>query len=141
MLKQAFAQVGEVSIRVSCRRYALVHLHHMHALPGDLFARQSTQHLPRRVAAANRHDETTALRHGRASFGSDNFGSPAGDCIGIGKYLNLHGNSWMAYSLWLIAYDCLFSSICDKRSAICDFGASFYFVTVGFCQPPGGETF
>jgi hypothetical protein len=90
MLKQAFAQVGEVSVRISCRCYALVNLHHMHALPGNLFARQGTQHLPRGVAAANCHDETTALSHGRASFGSDKFGSLAGDCIGIGKYFNIH---------------------------------------------------
>src|SRR4030095_7496459 len=102
MLKQAFAQVGEVSIRVPRRRYALVHLHHMHALPGDLFACQSTQHLPRRVATTDGHNETAARRDSRPGLRSDNFGSLAGDCIGIGKYINLHGNSWKDWSTGVV---------------------------------------
>src|SRR4029453_16378557 len=115
MLEQAFTQMGEVSVRISRRRDALVNLHHMHSFPRHLFVRQGTQHLPGRVTATDGHDETASRRDSGSSLCSDEFRSLASDCIGIGKYLNLHGNPWMAYSLWLIAYDCLFSSICHKR--------------------------
>ena len=87
MLKQALAQVGEVSIRVSRRGHALVHLHDMHALPGDLFVCQGTQHLPRGVAAADGHDETAARRHSCPSLRGDDRGSLLGDRIGISKYV------------------------------------------------------
>ncbi len=39
MLKQAFIQVREVSIGVSPRRDALVHLHYMYGFPGNIFVR------------------------------------------------------------------------------------------------------
>jgi hypothetical protein len=45
------------------------------------------------MTAAYRHYETAALRYSGSSLGSDEFRSLAGDCIGIGKYFNLHGNS------------------------------------------------
>ena len=57
MLKQAFTQVGKVSVGVSRRRHALVDLHHMQALPRDLLACQGTQHEPRGVSSADGQDE------------------------------------------------------------------------------------
>jgi hypothetical protein len=46
------------------------------------------------MTAAYRHHETAALRYSGSSLGSDEFRSLAGDCIGIGKYFNLHGSSY-----------------------------------------------
>src|SRR5436305_8443587 len=90
MLKQAFTQVGKVSVRVSRWGHTLVHLHHMHVLPRDLFLCEGPQHLPRGVAAANRDNETAARLHCRASLRSDDLGSLSGDRIGIREYLNFH---------------------------------------------------
>src|SRR5215813_13817168 len=94
MLEQAFTQMREVSVRVSCRCDALVHLHHVHTFPRNLFVGQGTQHLPGRVPATDRHDETASRRDSGSSLCSDQFRSLARDCVGIGKYFNLHGNSW-----------------------------------------------
>src|SRR4029077_13013248 len=96
MLEQALMQVSKISIRVSGRRDAFVNLDHMHALPWHLLTCEGTQHLPRSVTAADGHNETAALRYSGSSLGSDELRSLAGDCFGIGKYLNLHGNSWQA---------------------------------------------
>src|SRR6266542_1871242 len=90
MLKQALIQVREVSVRVSRRGDALVHLHHVYAFPGNIFVCQGTQHLPRCVASADRDNETAARLHCRASLRSDNLGALLCDCIGIGKHFNLH---------------------------------------------------
>jgi len=92
MFKQAFAQVGEISVRVFSG-YALVDLHHMHSFPGELFAGQGAQHLPGGMAAADGHDETAARRDRRPSLRGDDRGSRSGDRIGIGKHLNLHAAS------------------------------------------------
>src|ERR1035438_6293502 len=46
--KQAFAQVSEVPIQVAGWSDALIHLHHMDALPWDFLCGQVAKHLPRR---------------------------------------------------------------------------------------------
>jgi len=38
VLEQALAQMGEVSVRMPSRRYALVHLCYMYVVPRDIFA-------------------------------------------------------------------------------------------------------
>src|SRR5919108_2515725 len=90
MLKQALAQVGEVSVRVSRWGHALVHLHDTYVPPGDLFVGQRTQHLPRRMATADGDDETAARRHGRPRLRRDDPGSLLGHRTGISKDCNLH---------------------------------------------------
>src|SRR5438094_364190 len=59
MREQALPQVCEVSVRVSGRRHALVHLHDMHIGPGQLLIGQRTQHRPRGVPPADGHDEAS----------------------------------------------------------------------------------
>src|SRR5262245_60607165 len=90
MLEQAFTQMGEVSVRVSRRGYALVYLHHVYNFPRHLFVCQGAEHLPRGMAAADRHDETASRRDSGSSLGSDEFRSLSRHRIGIGKYVNLH---------------------------------------------------
>ncbi len=62
VLQQAFAQVSEVSIRVSVRRHALVHLKNVDARPRDVFARQRAQHDPGSVTTADRQSISPAGR-------------------------------------------------------------------------------
>src|SRR5918999_4246295 len=47
MLKQAFAQVREVSVQVSVWSHTLVDLTYMYTYPRDIFPRQRPQHEPR----------------------------------------------------------------------------------------------
>src|SRR5215472_15361841 len=94
MLKQTFMQMGKVSVRISRRRHALVHLHHIHVLPRNILVGQGTKHLPRRVAATNREIEAATRVHCRASLGSHDLSALSSHRIGIGEYFNLHGNSW-----------------------------------------------
>jgi hypothetical protein len=90
MLKQAFIQVRKVSVRMSRRGDALVHLHHIYVLPGNIFVCEGTQHLPRSVAATDGDDKTAARIHCRASLRSYELSSLSRYCIGIGEYFNLH---------------------------------------------------
>src|SRR6516164_7613135 len=113
MFEQTVAQVSEVPVRISGRSNAFVYLHHMHGFPGNILIRQSAQHLPRRMAAADGHDEPATCRHGRPRFGGNDLGSLAGNRLGIGKNFNLH----------------VCASIPDQPA------------TVGLSQPPGGTTF
>src|SRR5690349_1011917 len=53
ILKKAFAQVGEISVRMSIRGHTLVDLTYMHTRPGDIFPCQHSQHDPRSVTYAN----------------------------------------------------------------------------------------
>src|SRR5437764_15002651 len=88
MLKQAFTQVGKVSVRVSRRGHTLVHLHQMLVLPRELFLCEGPQHLPRGVAAADRDNETAARLHCRASLRNDEHGSLRDHPTRLGKYFN-----------------------------------------------------
>src|SRR5262245_50957309 len=95
-LKQAFAQVREVSVCVSLGGHPLVDLAEMHTRPRDIFLRQRPQHHPGSVTTTDRQD--------KAITGSDRLTSSSGDChrccpcdgIGIIKYLELH----KAFSRW-----------------------------------------
>src|SRR5215813_2307700 len=93
MLEQTLTQMREVSVRVSRRRDTLVDLHHVHTFPRNLFVCQGAQHLPGRVAATDRHDETAARCDSGSSLRSDDLGSLTRHRISIGKYLNLHGST------------------------------------------------
>src|SRR6516162_2177931 len=110
MFEQTVPQVGQVPVGISGRSNAFIDLHNMHGFPGYVLIRQGAQHLPRRMTAADGHDEPAARRHGRVRQGGNDLGSLAGNRIGIGKNFNLH----------------VFASTPDQPS------------TVGFCQPPGG---
>jgi hypothetical protein len=57
MFKQALTKVSEISIRVTGGRDSLVNLHHMHSVPGHVFAREITKHEPWGFAAADCHDK------------------------------------------------------------------------------------
>src|SRR4029453_18147703 len=96
MLEQAFTQVTEISICVSCRRYAFVNLHDVHAFPRHLFVCQGAQHLPRGMTTAHGHNEAAAGSNSRSSFRGDNLGSLPCHRVRIGKYLNVHGSSSQA---------------------------------------------
>src|SRR5215813_7749714 len=142
MPKQAFAQVSKVSIRVSCRCDALVNLHHVYAFPGHLFVCQGTQHLPRRVAATDRHQETPSRRDSTLDLCSDEFRSLSRHCIGIRKYFNLHGStpqSRMENGGSMIAILYPRSSILDLLAAHYRIrpASGWYNFLVHFIRPPG----
>ena len=90
MIEQAFAQMREVSVRIGRRRHPLVHLNHMHVLPGELLVGQCAQHHPRRAAAAHRHDEAPARGNGRARVGGDDRRRLAGNAIIVRLDFDLH---------------------------------------------------
>src|SRR6516165_10889866 len=85
----------------------------MHGFPGYVLIRQIAQHLPRRMAPADGHDEPATRRHDLPRFGGNDLGSLAGNRLGIGKNFNLHVSA----------------STPDQPA------------TVGLSQPPGGTTF
>jgi hypothetical protein len=90
MLKQAFMQVREISVGVSNRSDSLVHLYHVHSVPGYFFSCESTQHEPRGVAAANGHDKGAAICDRCPGLGRDERSSFSGDRAGIGKHFYFH---------------------------------------------------
>ena len=83
MFEQALAQVCEVPFGITSGRNALVHLHHVNALPWDVFPGERAQHLPWSVATADRHDKTPAIGHGIPRHHSDQTGRLVCDRIGI----------------------------------------------------------
>ena len=105
MREQALPQVCEVSVRVSGRRHALVHLHDMHIGPRQLLIGQRTQHRPRGVPPADGHDEATPRCDGGPRLAGGEGGADLRHGIGIDKCFDPHDD-----------------------------------VTVGLCQPPGGES-
>ncbi len=92
MREQALAQVGQVSIGVSGRRHALVHLDDVHSGPWHRFVGQCTQHRPGGVAPADGHDEATPCGDGRARLRGGESGTRSRDRIGIGQCFDPHGN-------------------------------------------------
>ena len=89
--QQAFAQVGEISVRVSSGGDALVDLYQMHRFPRDFFTGEGPQHKPGRVPAADAKNESAARGHRLSSVGRDDRCRLVGDCVGIGKDFNYHG--------------------------------------------------
>src|SRR5437867_2478768 len=145
MLKQAFAQVREVSIRVSIRGDTLVDLTYMHARPRDIFCRQRPQHDPRSVTATDSHDKAATSSDRRTSMRGDCRRSRSRDRIGIIKHFELH----RALSRWDQS-DSPHIECADQsqpsyaRPALSAAWAvtrkSSSSVAVGSCQPPAGET-
>ena len=81
MVQQALPQMSEVSVRVAGGRHAFVHLQQVNVLPRHVFIRQRTQHHPRRVAAADRHDEAAAGSDGGSRFQGNDRRGPLGDRV------------------------------------------------------------
>ena len=77
--------MGEVSVRVTRRRHALVHLRYMYPVPRDIFACQITQHKPWSMAAAYGQDKAAARGDGRPGFRSDDRCTLSGDRFGTRK--------------------------------------------------------
>jgi hypothetical protein len=76
MIEKALAQVREIPVRMTWGSNPLVDLNHMNRGPRHIRARERTQHHPWCVAAADRHDETTARGDGFPRlFGDDIRGS------------------------------------------------------------------
>src|SRR5262245_42630570 len=80
----------QVSVRIAGRRDPFIDLHHVDAIPGDFLAGQITQHLPRRVTAAHRDDETSTGGDGRAGFRREEGGRLARYRVGIRENLDFH---------------------------------------------------
>src|SRR5262245_32866780 len=90
MLKQAFAQVGEVSVRMSGRSHTLVDLIYMHTGPRDVFLRQRSQHDPRSVTATDSQSKAATGSNRSTSIHRDCRRGRTRNGIGIFKYLELH---------------------------------------------------
>ena len=89
-IQQIFSKMREISIRMSCRGDAFVHLRYMNVFPRGFFLGQSTQHDPRRSTAADRHHELTASSRGRTGFRGNEFRGRSRGGFVIGKHFNLH---------------------------------------------------
>jgi len=71
MLEQAFAQMSEITIRMSGWSHPFVDLRNVHLIPRDILSGEHTQHVPRSVAATNRHDESIPLSDSRSNLCRD----------------------------------------------------------------------
>ena len=88
--KQAFAQVREVAVGIARRSHAFVHLHDVDGLPGNVLAGERAQHDPRRMPAADGHDEATPRGDRRPRVGGNHGRRPRGHGAGVGEDLDLH---------------------------------------------------
>ena len=93
MFEQTLTQVGEVTVGITSRGDAFVHLHQMHTIPRHIFASKRPQHLPRCVTATDGHYETAARGHGFPRLSRDDFGRLPGNRLSIVKYLDPHNKS------------------------------------------------
>jgi hypothetical protein len=75
MLKQAFLQMSEVSVRMSRGGNPFIYLYNMLTYPRDVFIGQVAQHNPRSMSATNGDDEATACGNGRPCLCSNDPGS------------------------------------------------------------------
>ena len=89
-IEQAVAEMREVAVGIACGGNALVDLKHVHLTPGKRVASQCAQHQPRRVTAADRHDEASARCHRRARGVRNDRRRPAGDALVIGIDFDFH---------------------------------------------------
>jgi hypothetical protein len=92
MFEQTLSQLRQVPIGGAGGRYPFVDLHYVHRFPRYSLVRQGAQHLPRRVATADRHYEATTCGHRGARLGCNHLGGLLGDGIGIGKDFGLYGD-------------------------------------------------
>ncbi len=82
--------MGEVSVRVSRRSHALIHLRHVQTMPREIFPRKHAQHLPGGVAAADSQGEAPPRRHRSPALPGDDFGRLGGNGGGVGEYADFH---------------------------------------------------
>ena len=97
MFQQALAQVREVAVGITGGGDTLVHLDHVHTCPRHVFVCERAEHLPRGLAAADRHHEPPARDHGRPRLGRDDPGGLLRRSLGVGEDAELHhfaGFSW-----------------------------------------------
>jgi hypothetical protein len=80
----------QISIRVSLRRHAFVHLHYMYFPPRHFLTRERAHHDPGRAATANGHHKTTARLDSLASFCCNHSRSRSGGGLVIRKDFYLH---------------------------------------------------
>src|SRR5216684_4189796 len=92
----------EVSIGVSGRRHALVHLDDMHTGPWHLFIGQRSQHRPWGPTPTEGHDETTTCGDGHARLRGGECGTGSRHRSGIGESLDPHGTCtiWFCQPPW-----------------------------------------
>ena len=67
--EQAFAEVGEVAVRVALRCDPLIHLSDEDPRPRNLLAGQVAEHLPGSCSPADREHEPAACRNGLPALG------------------------------------------------------------------------
>lgn len=96
MAQKTFTQVREISIRVSVRCNAFVHLIQVHIGPCQIFVRERAQHDPGRMAAADSQAESATSGDGCPSISRNSRGSLPRHRIGIVQNLKLHGWSQQA---------------------------------------------
>ncbi len=92
VIEKSFAKMRQIAIRVISGRDSLINLRQVKLIPGDILVGQSTEHEPRRFAAADSEHKLAAGRYRVASGCRDDCGSPAGDRVGVGKNFNFHEN-------------------------------------------------
>ena len=90
MREQALPEMREVSVGVSRRRDALVHLDDMHVGPGHVLIGECSQHLPRGVTPADSHHEAAARPDGLARLRGGEGRPGERDRIDIGQSFDLH---------------------------------------------------
>ena len=92
MFEQTLTQVGEVTVGITSRGDAFVHLEQMDRFPGHIFVSKRPQHLPWCVTTADGHYERAARGHGCPRLSRDDFGRLPGNRISIVKYFNSHND-------------------------------------------------
>jgi hypothetical protein len=71
MGKETLAKMGEIAVGVTSRGDPLVHLNDMKRGPRHLLMGQLSEHLPRRLASADRHNKSAPGGNGLAGFRSN----------------------------------------------------------------------
>jgi hypothetical protein len=114
MLKQAFPQMSEISVRIAFRCDSFVHLNDMHAFPRHIFLREIAKHDPRGFAPTHCHDKLAASCNRHSRFFSDELCGLMSDRLHIAKNFDLHHAASLA--------------------------TANAFFSPGLLQPPGGVT-
>jgi hypothetical protein len=89
--QQTFAEVGEVSVRMTVRRDTLINLGNVYHVPRNSFVSEVAKHLPGCSAAAHCEHELSTGADSCAGGVRNNRGSSTGGGIGIGKDVDIHG--------------------------------------------------
>jgi hypothetical protein len=92
MIEQTFSKMREVSIRVSLRRDAFIHLQYVYFPPRQFLSGKGAQHDPGRSAAADGHHEPAPVGNGGTGFDRNRFRRRLCSTCFVGKYFSLHGS-------------------------------------------------